>query len=339
MSSGETSLATGLREAAAAVDALEAADIRVSEVDPVARTEACDGGYMTVSLVVGVPLQESAGDQDIEGKQADDEPSRDESDVSYGPRWCGICGGGPYERPTSHHANRNDHDGDPVLLDHEPTDDEIRGVDTETADEPDEVWCGRCGAGPYDRVSTHHTMRDDHVGDPVALDHEPTDDELDPVGDNGNEPADEDREVEGEDEAATSATDPQPGHDAPAADGGAIEFQDFANQSGDVATDPLNYKRVVELREDIAEALDLDWDPGRTSGPSTAFLTDHLAEIVVEITDWTYDDFEDEPVRRQCFELIARHIDAERESSNLSKRSLKPLHREIVGSGPGGGVR
>lgn len=338
MSSREPSLATGLREAAAAVDALEAADIRVSEVDPVARTEACDVDYMTVSLVVGVPLQESTGDQDTEGKPADDQPAGDEDDASIGPRWCGICGDGPYERPASHHANRNDHAGEPVLLDHEPTDDEIRGVETETTDEPDEVWCGRCGAGPYDRVSTHHTMRDDHAGDPVALDHQPTDDELVPGDAPVDDPAEADRDVVDGGEPAASAT-TQPDQDERAADGGAIEFSDFKNQSGDLATDPLNYKRVIELREEIAEALDLDWDAGRTDSPSTSFLTDHLAEIVVEITDWRYDDFEDEPERRQCFELIARAIDAEPESSNLSKRSLKPLHREIVGSGPGGRVR
>lgn len=60
-------------------------------------------------------------------------------------------------------------------------------------EEPVEVWCGICGEGPYDRLSTHASHR--HDGDVVPLDHEPGEEELiGDVGDGSEDDTDEQSE-------------------------------------------------------------------------------------------------------------------------------------------------
>jgi len=123
-------------------------------------------------------------------------------------------------------------DGDVVVLeplvddqDDEPVDDDDQGEDLT-------IWCGICGDGSFatdEAFETHHEEAD-HGGDPIALDHEPSEDEL--VGDgpdavhDGREDADEFQvgdDLDNVDEAE--------------ADGGVVETPDSAFELPDDITE------------------------------------------------------------------------------------------------------
>lgn len=52
-------------------------------------------------------------------------------DVPDGEFWCGYCGDGPFSwrGVNAHHGSSSGHDGEPIRLDEEPTDEDLVGVD------------------------------------------------------------------------------------------------------------------------------------------------------------------------------------------------------------------
>lgn len=339
-------VADGLREVADVVAQLEQSGVRVSDVDPTTWSEAREDGYLPVRLVVGVPVDgtldeaETAATPTADGDDAADEDTPANECPECGERFAGSRGVAVHRsKAHSDEDEDEDEDGDEEA----PAEDEVDADAAEGNDiygDTDREWCGYCGAGPFKSVAHHNGRAAEHPADPVVLDHAPTDDELvgEPATDTGDD-LDGDAEADSEPE---SEPEPVPEPEAATTDGGAVAFSDFANQSGDVATDPLNYKTNEDLREDITAALDLDWDADRTVDSSTEFLNEDLVEIVVAITDWTHADFDEQdepPTRQQLLEIICRALDAEPESYTLSRRTLKPLHREVVDGRPGGGPR
>ena len=79
--------------------------------------------------------------------------------------------------------------------------------DGEEQEDSTEIWCGVCGAGPFEtntKLGGHHNGSR-HEGATVPLDHEPTEDELLAAG--GDEPADHgEADVPDPDEVPTSTT-------------------------------------------------------------------------------------------------------------------------------------
>lgn len=163
--------------------------------------------------------------------------------------WCGKCGHGPSSaRGIRVHDSRNDdHDGDPVVVPHDPD----SGRDDEAADEPaeddgadtpgeaeagDQYWCGRCGYGPMTERGTkiHNGIK--HDGEPILRESEP--DPEDFVGD--DEPDEEpDDDPDSGAELARDDPDGEPpaeGDDTPAGETSTDDEQREDDEADEPAT-------------------------------------------------------------------------------------------------------
>lgn len=83
-------------------------------------------------LIEGGPADENADDSD----DSRDSQESEESDESADEFWCGRCGHGPLTENGVKIHNGHQHDGRPVVLDHEPDEDELESTDD--SDEEDE---------------------------------------------------------------------------------------------------------------------------------------------------------------------------------------------------------
>lgn len=192
-------------------------------------------------------------------------------DLDTGPRWCGHCGAEfDNKRGVKVHTTRT-HGGEYDIREAEPDDVDVPD-ESEAADDSDglgePVWCGVCGAGPFDslrELSGHHAGaghdgETDPVDDAVDDETDDTDDTPDWAPDDGSE----------DDPAPDWTPDGDSGGDEP------VEFTDWdgdatadggATQSAYTPQDLGTYDVVakesaestypsLEMRSPVARALD-----------------------------------------------------------------------------------
>jgi len=233
-------LADCYRDLARAVERIEGLDIDVRDAsldrsadEPVADLRIAVPERAMTETPTGSMYPAEAADQpepDEETEPSDqDDQEDDAADVEHGPAKL-VCDvdGCDYESDSERGLNIHQTKGH--------------------TDENEELWCGRCGAGPFEttsQLSGHHAGAG-HDGDLQILEHPPADAQ-----------DSEDHEIGEElDELPT---------DEASADGGAVQAApDFPDVDPAAIHDAIDKHAPKAALGAIAEELDIGWDRART---------------------------------------------------------------------------